>query len=82
MVPVESDSESDHSEVFEPGMPDDWEPPEWGRAEFAGEGAAAGAIVLHAMAGPDRVIHDAEVFCRDLQLDNHARQYMMSRSLE
>eukprot|EP00969_Alexandrium_andersonii_P054642 2406060-Alexandrium_andersonii.AAC.1 len=30
------------------------------------------------MADPNRVIHDAEVFCRDFQLDDHARQYMMS----
>eukprot|EP00969_Alexandrium_andersonii_P066520 2932353-Alexandrium_andersonii.AAC.1 len=42
LVPVESDSDADRSEEFEPGMPDDWEPPEWGHAEFAGEGAAAG----------------------------------------
>eukprot|EP00969_Alexandrium_andersonii_P138424 6121475-Alexandrium_andersonii.AAC.1 len=34
------------------------------------------------MADPDRVIEDAERFCREYQLGDHARQYMMSRSLE
>eukprot|EP00969_Alexandrium_andersonii_P255075 11275916-Alexandrium_andersonii.AAC.1 len=63
-------------------MPDDWAPPDWGRAEFAGEGAAAGAIVLHAMADPDRVMENAERFSREYQLDDHARQYTMTRSLE
>eukprot|EP00969_Alexandrium_andersonii_P338491 14959648-Alexandrium_andersonii.AAC.1 len=63
-------------------MPDDWEPPDRGRAEFAGEGAAAGAIALRARADPDRVLRDAETFCRDLEPDDHAVHYMMSRSLE
>eukprot|EP00969_Alexandrium_andersonii_P167889 7422492-Alexandrium_andersonii.AAC.1 len=63
-------------------MPDEWEPPEWGRAEFGGEGAAAGAIVLHAAADPDRVFGDAERFCREYQLDDHACDYLLSRPLE
>eukprot|EP00969_Alexandrium_andersonii_P231157 10209669-Alexandrium_andersonii.AAC.1 len=34
------------------------------------------------MADPDRVMEDAERFCREYQLDDHARQYMTTRSLE
>eukprot|EP00969_Alexandrium_andersonii_P048581 2130974-Alexandrium_andersonii.AAC.1 len=63
-------------------MPDEWGPPEWGHAEFAGEGAVAGALVLHAAADPRRVLDDAEHFCRDYQLGDHARGYMLSRPLE
>eukprot|EP00969_Alexandrium_andersonii_P146757 6490135-Alexandrium_andersonii.AAC.1 len=63
-------------------MPGDWEPPEWGRAEFGGEGAAAGMIALHAAAEPDRVRDDAERFCRDYSLDDHARDYLLSRPLK
>eukprot|EP00969_Alexandrium_andersonii_P252253 11148592-Alexandrium_andersonii.AAC.1 len=60
-------------------MRDDWVLPDWGRADFAGEGAEQGARALHAMADADRVYREAAAFVRDLGLDDHAERYVMSR---
>eukprot|EP00969_Alexandrium_andersonii_P299064 13221236-Alexandrium_andersonii.AAC.1 len=63
-------------------MPDDWEPPDWGRADFAGEGAEQGAITLHAAGDADCVYREAAAFVRELGPDEPAEHYMMARPLE
>eukprot|EP00969_Alexandrium_andersonii_P025727 1123169-Alexandrium_andersonii.AAC.1 len=63
-------------------MPDDWVPPDWAHADFAGENAELGAVALHAMADPDRVYREAAAFIRELGLDDHAGSYVTSRPVE
>eukprot|EP00969_Alexandrium_andersonii_P205346 9073435-Alexandrium_andersonii.AAC.1 len=67
---------------MEPGMPDNWVPPDWMGAGFPAEDADLGAIVLRARAEPDRVRAEALEICRQLDLDQHARDYLLTRSLE
>eukprot|EP00969_Alexandrium_andersonii_P076415 3369133-Alexandrium_andersonii.AAC.1 len=63
-------------------MPGDWEPPDWSRAAFAGEGAELGAVVLRAAADPGRVWRDAEALIRQYDLDDRCRDYMFNRPAE
>eukprot|EP00969_Alexandrium_andersonii_P192802 8517337-Alexandrium_andersonii.AAC.1 len=67
---------------MDPGMPDDWVPPDWLHAEFGGEDAALGAVVLHAVAERGRVMADAEAFCDRYELDLRCRAYLLSRPVE
>eukprot|EP00969_Alexandrium_andersonii_P218832 9665013-Alexandrium_andersonii.AAC.1 len=76
IVPFQDDDESDASTELEEGTPDDWVPPDWAHADFAGENAELGAVALHAMAHADRVYCEAAAFVRDLGLDDHAETYM------